>query len=207
MNFQWPKQLLFTAELSARSVARLLKSEHQKKVDAIENHAFAETMIIDEQFEQESTAITSEMQSIEASKSEAQTKRKSESDAQLASLRLKIEQQSKLYVELSTQLADLTDKRLIINKQDKFRRGPKVTASIPLDKEMDYIFFMSPADYVAQFPDDDALFNDDMAYFDQEGIALADAALRGDQMDYEQSPVLPATAFTWSPTYCTVACA
>lgn len=67
---------------------------------------------------------------------------------------------------------------------------------IALDKEMDYIFFMSPADYVAQFPDDDALFNDDMAYFDQEGIALADAALRGDQIDYEQSPVLPATAFT-----------
>lgn len=67
---------------------------------------------------------------------------------------------------------------------------------IPLDKEMDYIFFVSPAEYVAQFPEDDDLFNDDMVYFESEGIALETVAMTGDQIDYVKSPVMPATAFT-----------
>lgn len=67
---------------------------------------------------------------------------------------------------------------------------------IALDKEMDYIFFISPAEYVANFPDDDGLFNDDMEYFDQQGIALENEVMRGDQLDYVHSPVLPETEFT-----------
>lgn len=67
---------------------------------------------------------------------------------------------------------------------------------IALDKEMDYIFFISPAEYVAGFPDDDDLFNDDMEYFDQQGIALENEVMRGDQIDYVHSPVLPETEFT-----------
>lgn len=61
---------------------------------------------------------------------------------------------------------------------------------------MDYIFFISPAEYVANFPDDDGLFNDDMEYFDQQGIALENEVMRGDQLDYVHSPVLPETEFT-----------
>ena len=67
---------------------------------------------------------------------------------------------------------------------------------IPLDKEMNYIFFVSPAEYVADFPEDDDLFNDDMVYFEGEGIDLASVALKGDQIDYVKSPVMPATTFT-----------
>lgn len=63
-------------------------------------------------------------------------------------------------------------------------RLPSITFDIiALDKEMDYIFFISPAEYVANFPDDDGLFNDDMEYFDQQGIALENEVMRGDQLD------------------------
>lgn len=67
---------------------------------------------------------------------------------------------------------------------------------IPLDKEMDYIFFVSPTEYVADFPNDDDLFNDDMTYFESEGIALESIIVKGDMIDHVESPVLPATAFT-----------
>lgn len=67
---------------------------------------------------------------------------------------------------------------------------------IPLDKEMDYIFFVSPTEYVAGFPNDDDLFNDDMTYFESEGIALEGIIVKGDMIDHVESPVLPATAFT-----------
>lgn len=67
---------------------------------------------------------------------------------------------------------------------------------IPLDKEMDYILFVSPTEYVAGFPEDDDLFNDDMAYFESEGIALESIVCKGDLVDHVESPVLPATAFT-----------
>ena len=67
---------------------------------------------------------------------------------------------------------------------------------IPLDKEMNYILFVSPTEYVAGFPEDDDLFNDDMAYFEGEGIALESIVYKGDLIDHVESPVMPATAFT-----------
>lgn len=67
---------------------------------------------------------------------------------------------------------------------------------IPLDKEMSYILFVSPSEYVANFPEDDGLFNDDMAYFEGEGIALESIVYKGDLIDHVESPVMPATAFT-----------
>lgn len=65
----------------------------------------------------------------------------------------------------------------------------------PEDKEMSYILFMSPSDYVNGFEDDDDLFADDMDYFESSGTDISEIAFKGELTDYVYSPVLPSTEY------------
>ena len=115
------------------SVTNGLKSEFEERKDQIENHAFAEEMIIQDELDRESAAITQEIKECEETESQSQMQTQTEADSQLLSLRSIISEASQKYKALSTELVELTDKSLVSNKADKFRRGPKVT---PLDRDI-----------------------------------------------------------------------
>lgn len=110
-----------------------LKSEYQEKKEKIDNHAFAENLIIDTQFEEESLLITQEIQQIEETEAANQSETMSQAESSLLSMRSVIEESSRKYRELALKMDEFTDKKLIENRVDKYRRGPRVT---PFDKEM-----------------------------------------------------------------------
>lgn len=110
-----------------------MKAEFAENKSQIENHTFAEQLIIQDQLEQESSVIKREIQELQTEETETQIKTKTETESQLLNLRSIIEESSEKYKALSVELVELTDKKLVANKVDKFRRGPQVT---PLDKDI-----------------------------------------------------------------------
>lgn len=75
---------------------------------------------------------------------------------------------------------------------------------IPEDKDMQYLYFISPTDVMSKFLDDESLFADDLVFFqdaaDKYGVPVSetirDYVLSGDMIDMDISELYPGTSYT-----------
>jgi hypothetical protein len=110
-----------------------MRQEHQARLDKIENHILAETLLSQSHYDEESTILNTEITSLLSICDDSTTKSLNESETLLLDLRAQIHERRGKVTKMKSQILQLTSTKHGLHESDEFRKGRITT---PFDRQI-----------------------------------------------------------------------